>query len=213
MNKIITIAMIILINTTVCLHAQTEQKTDPVKSNIKNYFGNLFSTLKQAADQTPDKESFREIMKPLVGNIEGMYGATLIGTNFVIKQVYFSKHFLARGFDLKKVKELKDFYKQMQIKPAPQLSEPGRGSIMQPALVAMRYPVIKDKKIINIVSLMIRTESFLEAVGLDKLNTYEIICLGKTAEKEGNLSRNPKVITLKLPSTEWVIKYDKKNSE
>jgi hypothetical protein len=56
--------------------------------------------------------------------------------------------------------------------------------------------------------MMIRTESFLETVGLDKVKAYEILCLGKLAEKEGALSDNPKVLTIKLPSTEWVIKYD-----
>lgn len=199
--------LFLIIGITLCQTAHS-QTVDPIQEKTTAYFNNLFGILKKGAEKNPDKDNFREVMQPLVKDIDGMYGATLIGTNWVIKQVYFSSHFLARGFDLKKVDELKDFYKEMQVKPAPQLSEPGHGSIMQPALIAMRYPVIKDGEFVNIVSMMVRTEKYLEAVGLDKVKAYEIVCRGKSAEKEGDLSSNPKVITLELPSTTWVIKYD-----
>ena len=207
MKKLSAILMAIIMTGNVYLLAQSDPTIDPIQSAVTNYFDQLFGQLKKAADQNPEKDTFREIMKPLVEDIDGLYGATLIGTNFVIKQVYFSRNFLARGFDLKKVDQLTEFYRQMQEKPAPQLSEPGHGSLLQPALVAMRYPVIKDGEFVNIVSMMIRTEYFLEAVGLDKVKAYEIVCLGTLAEKEGELSDNPQVLTIKLPSTEWVIKY------
>jgi len=207
MKRILTATLLVFI-AAAYLQADDAQPKDPLRTSITKYFEGMFAKLELAADKNPQKKTFRKIMKPLVKDIDGMYGATLISTNFVIKQVYYSRNFLARGYDLKKVKELKTFYKQMQEKPAPQLSEPGHGSIMQPALVAMRYPVIKDGIFTNIVSMMIRTESFIEAVGLDKYNAYEIICDGKSAEKEGKLSEKPESIKVKLPSTEWVIKYN-----
>jgi hypothetical protein len=182
---------------------------DPVGGKTIAYFTDLFDKLGSAAQKDPTYDTYREIFKPVAESIEGLYGATMIGPDWVILQVYHPSHFLARGFDLKKVKELTEFYKMMNEKPAPQLSEPGHGSLMQPRLIAMRYPVIKDGKVKNILSMMIRTPAYLKAVGLDQCSAYKITCKGTLAEEHGTLSKNYKEVKLQLPSTEWIIQYQK----
>jgi hypothetical protein len=189
--------------------SSSDPNDDLVGSKTVAYFDALFNGLANAAQKDPTYDNYREIFKPVAESIEGLYGATLIGPDWVIVQVYYPSHFLARGFDLKKVKELTDFYKLMQEKPAPQLSEPGHGSLMQPRLIAMRYPVIKDGKVKNIVSIMVRTPSYLKAVGLDQCSAYKITCKGTLAEEKGTLSKGYKEVKLQLPSTDWVIQYQK----
>jgi hypothetical protein len=93
-------------------------------ASVQSYFADLFDKLASAAGRHPTPDNFRDIMNPLIKDIDGLYGATLIDSDFVIRQVYFSRNFLARGYDLKKVKELDYFWKQMRIAPSPQLSEP-----------------------------------------------------------------------------------------
>lgn len=186
-----------------------DPNTDEIGLKTIAYFNDLFDKLGKAAEKHPNYDTYREIMKPAADSIEGIYGATLVDPNWVIAQVYYPTHFLARGFDLKKVKELTEFVKLMKEKPAPQLSEPGHGSIMQPRLIAMRYPVIQDGKVKNILSLMVRTDTYLKAVGLDKCSAYKIICKGKLAEEKGELTKNHKEVKLVLPSTDWTIQYDK----
>jgi len=182
---------------------------DKIGKNVQKYFDTVFAGLKAVADKKPTVDTFREAMAPFEGKTAGFYGGTLIDKNFVIVQVYYRTHFLAKGFDLKKVAELKDFWKQMKTDPKPQLSEPGHGSIMQPKLIAMRYPVLDaDKKLVCIVSTMIRTENFLADSGLDKCTAYRITCLGKVAEENGVLSSKCRKVSLSLPSTTWVIEYD-----
>ncbi len=183
-------------------------ESDVLSRNIQNYFDSLFKSMKEVADKNPTVDNFRELMKPGAETIKGLYGATFIDADWVIRQVYFPTHFLAKGFDLKKVKELKYFQDLMIKTPAPQLSEPGHGSIFQPRLIAMRYPVITDGKMVNLISMMIRTEYFLEETGLDTCTAFKIICLGQTAEEKGTLSANFKEIKLELPSTTWVIQYE-----
>jgi hypothetical protein len=173
------------------------------------YFTDLFDKLGGAAQKDPTSDNYRKIFKPVADSVDGLYGATLISSDWVIVQVYHPSHFLARGFDLKKVKELTDFYKLMQDEPAPQLSEPGHGSLMQPRLIAMRYPVIKDGKVKNILSMMIRTPAYLKAVGLDQCSAYKITCKGTLAEEKGKLTKDAKEVKLQLPSTEWIIQYQK----
>lgn len=181
---------------------------DEVKEKVEVYFQTLFNRLKEVAAQHPSPENFREKMRPAAEVTEGFYGATLLDPDFVIREVYNPAHFLARGYDLKKVKELQNFYMMMKENPQPQLSEPGHGNIMQPALIAMRYPIFKDGELKGLVSMMVRTEAFLMATGLDKCKAFKIICMGKLAEERGKLSKNYKEIVLKLPSTEWVIQYE-----
>lgn len=202
MKKFLTMLAIVSLLFNVFLFVGYAQSEDEISTAVNNYFDELFNHLKEAAGQNPNKENFREIMRPLVEETEGVYGATLIDPQFVIRQVYFPSHFLARGFDLKKVEELKDFYRMMRENPAPQLSEPQK-------LIAMRYPVVKDGKLVNIVSMMTRTKSFLKATGLDKYRAFRIICSGKLAAEKGKLPEDYKEVTIELPSTEWVIQYEK----
>lgn len=185
----------------------SDPNDDPIGCKTVAYFNTLFDGLGKAAQKDPDYDTYRDIMKPVAENTEGFYGGTLIDPQWVIIQVYYPSHFLARGFDLKKVKELSEFYKMMNEAPAPQLSEPGHGSLLQPRLIAMRYPVVKDGKVKNILSMMVKTEAYLKAVGLDKCRAYKIICKGKLAEEKGKLPKEHKEVKIQLPSTEWVIQY------
>lgn len=182
-----------------------------MEQRVREYFEVCFADLKSVADQYPEEDTFREAMKPVVEKTEGFFGGTLISPDFVIRQVYFKRNFLARGFDLKKVDQLVEFARQMKEKPAPQLSEPARGNIAQPRLVAMRHPVIKDGELVGVVSMMVRTEAFLKAVGLDKVKAFKIICKGVDAEASGTLSENPLKTALDLPSTHWEILFDEGN--
>jgi hypothetical protein len=174
---------------------------------VSNYFAELFQGLEKAAAQQPTKDSFRSVMKPVVDELDGFYGGTLIDSDFVIRQVYQKKNFLAVGYDLKKVKQLDYFWDEMRKKPAPQLSEPGHGSLFQPRLIAMRYPILEKGRLTGVVSLMVRTEAFLEATGLDQVQAYRIVCRGQEAETKGELGDPYREVRLKLPSTEWLIQY------
>ena len=180
---------------------------DPVGRAVESYFTVLFDRLREVADQKPTYDTLRAAMKPLVEQTDGFFGGTLIDTNFVIRQVYHPRDFLARGFDLKKVSQLDYFWEQMRKKPEPQLSEPGHGNIMQPRLIAMRYPVMTDGRMESIVSVMVRTEAFLKATGLDQCRGYRITCRGVQAEENGDLSGDINKVALPLPSTDWVIEY------
>jgi hypothetical protein len=184
------------------------QTDDPIGTAVENYFNAAFERLGKVAAQKPTVETFRKAMKPCAEATNGFFGGTLIDTDYVIRQTYLKKNFLAKGFSLRKVKQLDYFWEQMDKNPAPQLSEPGHGSLIQPRLIAMRYPVITDGKLVNVVSMMVRTESFLEATGLDKCSAFKIICRGEPAEEKGTLSENFHEVKLALPSTDWVIQYD-----
>ena len=179
-----------------------------LKAGVEAYFSDMFQRLGKAAEQAPTEDTFRAVMKPQIEKVDGLFGATLINADWEIRQVYFKRDFLAVGFSLKKVKELELFRKLMSEKPAPQLSEPGHGNIVQPRLIAMRYPVVKDGKMVSMVSMMVRTEKFLKAVKLDTCKAFKITCLGKEAESSGTLSEKAKEVKLSLPSTEWVIRYE-----
>jgi hypothetical protein len=203
MKRFITLALLFT-----ALTVRAAQTDDPIGIAIENYFSTVFAELGEVAAKKPTHDTFREAMKPAVESVDGFFGGTLINTDFVIDQSYYKIHALANGYDLKKVKELDYFRDLMRKAPAPQLSEPGHGSILQPRLIAMRYPVITDGKLQGIVSMMVRTEKFLEAVGLDKCSAYKIICRDVPAEEKGTLSAGHREIKLALPSTEWVIQYD-----
>lgn len=188
--------------------AQAAPAEAELKAAVETYFNDQFQRLGKAAAQSPTEDTFREIMKPQIEKIDGLFGATLINADWEIRQVYFKRDFLAVGFSLKKVKELEAFRKLMEEKPGPQLSEPGHGNIMQPRLIAMRYPMLKDGKMTGMVSMMVRTEAFLKAVKLDTCKAFKFTCLGKEAESKGTLTDARKKVTLALPSTEWVIEYE-----
>lgn len=193
--------------------SSSDPNDDEIGSKTVVYFNTVFGELAKAAEKAPDYDTYREVMKSIAENTKGFYGGTLLGPDWVINQVYYPSHFLARGYDLKKVKELTAFIKLMKETPAPQLSEPGHGSLIQPRLIAMRYPVVKDEKVTSIISIMVKTEEYLKAVGLDKCKAYKITCLGTLAEEKGKLPKDAKQVKLKLPSTEWVIEYQKENKK
>jgi len=195
--------------TTGLLTATPVPADDPIGLAVEAYFNGAFDGLKAVAEKQPTPDTFREAIKPLVESTDGFFGGTLIDTDFKIRQVYFKRNALARGYDLKKVKQLTVFWNEMRENPTPQLSEPARGNIMQPRLVAMRYPVIKDGKLAAVVSMMVRTEAFLEATGLDKVKGYRITCRGVKAEEEGKLADPVQSVGLKLPANEWLIEYSR----
>ena len=130
--------------------AQVQPPDDPVGKAVAAYFDKTFANLKAVADRQPTKDTFRAAMKPLEDATDGFFGGSYIDTDFVIREVYYPRDFLARGFDLKKVKQLDYFWDLMRKNPTPQLSEPGHGSIVQPRLIAMRYPVLKDGKLVEV---------------------------------------------------------------
>jgi len=184
------------------------QAADDIQQKVQVYFDEMFAKLKVVADQQPNAANFRQIAQPVLKSIPGLFGGSYIDQDWVIRQSLFASHAMARGFSLKGVKELHYFQDKMKEAPGPQLSEPGHGSIVQPRLIAMRYPVMKDGKVVGIASMMVRTGFFTRAVGLDDVKAYKIICLGKVAEEHGKLSDKFKEFKIALPSTEWVIQYE-----
>lgn len=207
MRKIVFLLFAIVFNLFLSAQGWALSEEELVQK-VKVYFEDKFVRLSAVAKQYPTVETYRQLMRPQAEKIEGFFGGSLIDPDFVIRQVYSPSHFLARGYDLKKVEELRYFYKKMIKDLQPQLSEPAHGSLIQPRLIAMRYPVIKDGKLENIISMMVRTEYFLKAVGLDKCRAFKIICLGQPAEGKGVLSDKYKEVTLDLPSTQWMIQYE-----
>ena len=203
MKRFVTIVLLLI-----ALTVRAAQIEDPVGIAVETYFNTVFTKLGEVAAQKPTHDTFRAAMKPAAESVDGFFGGTLINSDFVIDQSYYKFHALANGFDLKKVRQLDYFWDLMRTAPAPQLSEPGHGSIIQPRLIAMRYPVITDGKLRSVVSMMVRTEKFTKATGLDKCRAYRIICRGAPAEEKGILSAHPRGATLSLPATEWVIQYD-----
>ena len=147
-------------------------------------------------------------MKPCAEATDGFFGGSYIDSDYTIRQVYKKRNFLARGFDLRKVKPLEVFWKEMDAKPVPQLSEPSDGGLLRPSLISLRVPVLEDGKLEAIVSLMVRTEEFLSSTGLNECKAFKIFCRGELAEEKGELSNQPCEVNLALPSTEWVIQYD-----
>jgi hypothetical protein len=189
--------------------AQVAPADDPVGIATESYFTTHFERLKEVAEQQPTRKTFRKAMRPLVDATPGFFGGTLVDTNYVIREVYLSRNFLARGFNLKKVKQLDYFWDLMSKNPTPQLSEPGHGSLVQPRLIAMRYPVLDEGELQAVVSLMVRTPDYLKATGLDKAKAYRITCRGTVAEEKGKLGENPSSVTVQLPENEWLIEYVK----
>ena len=205
--KVNPLALLIIAVLPLAATAQVRPADDPVGQATAAYFEKQFANLKAVADRQPTKDTFREAMKPLEEATEGFFGGSYIDTDFVIREVYHPRDFLARGFDLKKVKQLDHFWTLMRKEPTPQLSEPGHGNLVQPRLIAMRYPILKDGNLAAVVSFFVRTESFLKAVGLEKAKAYRITCRGEVAEEKGKLGNSPKAVTVALPANEWLIEY------
>ena len=76
--------------------AQVQPSDDPVGQATAAYFAKQFANLKAVADRQPTPETFREAMKPLADDTEGFFGGSIIDTNFVIREVYYPRDFLAR---------------------------------------------------------------------------------------------------------------------
>ena len=184
----------------------------PAETNViaavETYFDGLFDRLERVAEQQPTEATFRALMKPEIEKLGGFYGASFINPDWEIRAVHSRRHALAVGYSLTKVKQLDAFRKKMAEKPAPQLSEPSDGGLMRPSLITMRQPVMKDGKLAGMVSLIVRTEHFLRAVGLDACAAYAITCDGVEAERKGVLSDQRKRVVIPLPSTEWTIEYE-----
>ena len=190
-------------------NARADVAGDTMANAVNDYVIGVMKGLQKVAEQQPTADTFRAQMKSFMEKTPGVFGASLIDTNFVIRQVYYRRDFLAVGFDLKRVSELDYFWKLMQKKPEPQLSEPGHGSLIQPRLVAMRYPILVNGDFKGIVSVMLHTDAFLDAVGLSQCSAFKIICLGKLAEEKGDLAAKHSECKISLPSTEWVIQFQK----
>ena len=194
-TKIGMIAGVMAMLAVASVRADTASET--MANSVSNYVAGVMKGLQSVAEKQPTVDSFREQMK------------SFMDANFVIRAVYYRRDFLAVGFDLKRVGELDYFWKLMQVKPEPQLSEPGHGSLIQPRLVAMRYPIVVNGTFKGIVSVMLHTDAVLDAVGLGSCSAFKIVCLGKLAEEKGTLAPGYHESKLALPSTEWVIQFQK----
>jgi hypothetical protein len=190
------------------LRADAAPAADEMKLAVETYFSDLFGRMSNAVAKAPTETSFRDVMKAEIVGVEGLFGGSLIDASWVIREVLYRRDGLAVGVDLAEVKELDGFRTKMAEAPGPQLSEPGQGGLFQPRLISMRYPVMKDGKMDRMVSIMVRTEAFLSAVKLDKCKAFRITCLGKLATSKGKLSKAKRSVTIRLPSTEWVIEYE-----
>ena len=80
--------------------AQVQPPDDPVGQAVATYFTTQFDNLKVVADHQPSRDTFRAAMKPLAEQTPGFFGGSFIDTNFVNREVYYPRDFLARGFDL-----------------------------------------------------------------------------------------------------------------
>ena len=186
------------------------QEEPPLRQRVENYFKPGFALLEKAAKKQPDKKTFRKIMKPLVRNFDGFAEATLLDKDFIIRKTYYKRDVAAVGYDLKKTACLKNFHTEMLKHPSPQISGPTKPHLMQPSVIVLRMPVLSDKKELTwVLSLMIKTDHFLKATGLDTCKACRITCQDGCSICKGKLSKKHKQITVKLPSAEWVIEYEK----
>jgi len=181
---------------------------DPMQSKIEVYFGKHVKLLADAAQQQPDKKTFRKIMKPLVKELSEFREATILSTNFVIQLTYYRRHVAAVGYDLKGMDSLKKFHEMMLESPNPQISGPTTANFMRPSLITLRYPILHDEKLVRIISLIISTDDFLEKVGLADCNAYRISCSDGIEVSNGQLSTDCQKIEVELPSAKWSVEYD-----
>ncbi len=181
---------------------------DPMQKCVQGYFGKHVKLLSVVAKQQPTKKTFRKIMKPLVKDLSGFCEATLLDTGFVIRHTYYRRHRLAVGYDLKNVDSLKVFYEMMQKNPMPQISGPTKAKLMTPSVIVLRYPILQDKDLIGVVSLMVSTDDFLEDVKLADCKAYRIRCSDGIEMSKGTLSEGCRKTEVALPSAEWIIEYD-----
>lgn len=175
---------------------------------VRGYFAGLFQRMERVAGKAPTEESFREVLRAEFKDVPGLFGASLIDGDWTIRQVLHRRDALAVGYSLKDVKELDAFRKAMAEHPGPQLSEPAHGGLLQPRLISLRQPILENGNMVRMVSVLMRTEAFLEATGLDRCKAYAISCQGKVAEREGKLSDARRNLTVELPATTWTIEFE-----
>jgi len=133
----------------------------------RDYFSTLVTAAEAVAVQEPTPLTFRVLMRPAAHSVDGFYDATLIDAGHVIRQVYDPLHFLARGYDLDRVPQLREQWRAMDVNPAPQITEPASGGFTSPRLVSVRVPLLKDGKAVLFVSIMVRAEAYEKAVGVN----------------------------------------------
>lgn len=181
---------------------------DPIGIAVKSYFTQIFDEMRKVAAQRPTKDTFRELMKPLAAAVDGFTDGSFLDNKYVIQESYKDHIISPVGYDLHKQDELKDFLKEMDEKPAPQLSEPAHIPLY-PSFTALRYPVLDENgKLTGVISVFVKTKHFFETTMLKQCHAYTITCRGNQAEKKRKLSKNAKTVTVQLPSTEWIISYD-----
>jgi len=204
-----TYALMTLITVLPQLASRAQAAVDVTpERRIEAFFAPSFKLLAEVAAKEPDKKSFRKAIKPVVEKTEGFAGATLLDSDFVIRKTYRRSHAAAVGYDLKKTPSLKKFCEEMKKKPAAQISHPTRPRLLQPSVVVLRQPVMKDGKLTGVLSLMILTDTFLEQCGLDSCPAYKVHCSDGYTFSKGKLSRDPRHGVAHLPSATWTIDYD-----
>ena len=181
---------------------------DPIGMAVETYFTVIFDEMGKVAANQPNKDTFRELMKPVEENIDGFTDGSLLDTNYVIQESYKDHIISPVGYDLRKQKELKDFLVMMDEKPEPQLSEPAHIPFY-PSFTALRYPVLNDKgELTGVISAFVKTKHFMQTTMLSQCRAYTITCRGTLAERKRRVSGEAKMVTVQLPSTEWIIVYD-----
>jgi hypothetical protein len=191
-------------------NAMSAKMTDsiPMPQRIEQQVGSYVGLLKRAAQQHPSPETFRKVMKPLVGALSGFREATLLSPEFVIHQVYHKRHAAGVGFDLRTVETLKPYLDLMVTSLAPQISGPSKAGLFRSSYIAVRHPIVEESTVTGCVSLMVSTKSFLKAVGLSECRAYRISCPDGGGCSQGVLSSDALKITVALPSMSWTIEYD-----
>jgi len=181
---------------------------DPIGVAVEAYFTAVFDEMGKVAAKQPNKDTFRELMKPVEENVDGFTDGSFLDDRYIIRESYKDHIISPVGHDLKKVKELKDFLVMMDDKPSPQLSEPAHIPFY-PSFTSLRYPVLNDKgELTGVLSVFVKTKHFMQTTMLSQCRAYTITCRGNLAERKKRVSDEAKKVTVQLPSTEWVIVYD-----
>lgn len=201
-------SLAVAIALSLAVRAEAAPVATQLVASVQAYFTNIVGRLEQVATNAPTAETFRGVLKPAVASLDGFYDASLLSADWIILQVGDPSHFLGVGYDLKKVKALDPFRGRMAEAPGPQVSEPAAGGWMSPRLISVRVPVRVEGNVVRIVSLMVRTDAFLKAVGLADCRAFAITCGEVKAERKGKLTPAATRVEVPLPATRWVIEYE-----
>jgi hypothetical protein len=181
---------------------------DPLQQQLQSAAQKYVDVLASAAAEHPSSKTFRDVMRPLVNGLKGFRGATLLGPDFVIRQVYYRRHAGGIGYDVKSHDALKGFYTMMCEAPAPQVSGPTRARLWRPSYVALRHPIVRDGELLGVVSLFVGTDTFLQGTALANCGAYRISSPDVESVSKGSLPPECRRVVVKLPSTEWTVEYD-----